>query len=238
MVSQSLAAGPPRSAFGLAWSHLLSLLRSRCHGIADRFWVPRAAAIDRARIRPLSCFVYLFALAICCWLSAQRGGNGSITSAAGHLRSGIALCLARRLSAITAHSCTSVTRLTLNSCESLAESCLSWLPWKSALTARRARRGSPRGRRACRAAQRTPWSTKQQQVASGPRPGRPPWSRSLVPARSALLAPSAHAPAPAPATARTSAALARITPTGDVRRPAVPGTTSLTRCTAAKGTCR
>jgi hypothetical protein len=53
------------SRFGLARSHLLPLLQSRCHGIADRFQVLRTAAGTSARIRPLSCSACLFALALC-----------------------------------------------------------------------------------------------------------------------------------------------------------------------------
>ncbi len=52
-------AAPPRhredaerGRFGPARSYLLSLLRSRCHGIADRFQVLSFAAGNRARIRP------------------------------------------------------------------------------------------------------------------------------------------------------------------------------------------
>ena len=53
------------SRFGLARSHLLPLLRSPCHGIADRFRVLKSLPETRARIRPLSCSACLFALALC-----------------------------------------------------------------------------------------------------------------------------------------------------------------------------
>ena len=53
MVSQLLTAGSAQvSRFELARSHQLALLRSRCHGITDRFQVLELAAGDRARTRP------------------------------------------------------------------------------------------------------------------------------------------------------------------------------------------